>query len=315
MQKLTYSSVLLCLPFAASILFSGCSSFGRYYYPSLPASAIPQVVAVSSFDNRSGFAGEWQLGSGMADLLASELMQSENYILVERGNLQDVIRELNLQTDKHFRSEGKVEAGRLKNARYLIRGVINDFSQVGGSSFAVALRKLFFGGRGYVARVALTMTIVDVESGEVLDAVQCAGTARAGDIYAKTEYKGIAFGGDAFFKTPLGEATREAISAGVRKIIAKTPVVYWEPMIAELAVNNRIVVNGGKDRGMKIGKIFEARDSGKVITDPATGDKLSVIPGAAIGRIKITKVEDRISFAEAISGQGFKRGHRLLATE
>jgi len=35
------------------------------------------VVTVSSFENRSGFAGQWQLGTGMADLLVSELVGGE----------------------------------------------------------------------------------------------------------------------------------------------------------------------------------------------------------------------------------------------
>jgi len=274
--------------------------------------AIPPVVAVSSFENRSGFDGQWSLGSGMADLLVSELVGSRNFTVLERQQLNAVVSEIEMQRNKHFREEGRVESGRLKNARYLIRGVINDFSQVGGGAISVALRTIFFGGKGYKARVALTLTIVDVESGQIIDSVQCYASACAGEAYASTSYKNVAFGGDAFFKTPLGSATANAIRQGVNIIIKKLPRNPWEPMIAEVENGGRIILNGGAERNFKAGNVYDVKDEGRVITDPATGDRLTVLAGPTVGTIRISQVDKNIAFATVVKGSTFKRGQRLV---
>jgi len=297
----------------ASFCVTGCASLSGRRYPSPDPDQILPVVAVSSFQNRSGFSGSWQIGSGMADILVSELMDSRNFVVVERAELKTVVNELNLQQNPGFRKEGKVKTGNLKNAHYIIRGVINDFSQVGGSSFSMAIKRIFFGGKTHRARVSLTLTIVDVETGEILESVQCKGIARAREAFAKGAYKNVAFGGDTFFKTPLGEATAYAISSGVNQLIKSIPEERWSPMIAELEVNG-IVINGGANRGLKPGMLFDVFAHGRAITDPATGNLLSIIPGPVIGRIKITTVNEKISFAEIDKGSGFQRGMPLKST-
>jgi len=294
------------------VLVVGCVSLPPRHAKPLPLEAIRPVLAVTSFENRSNFKGQWKLGSGMADLLTSELLRSRNFVLVERQHLQNVIGEIDMQRNQRFRYEGRVDTGRLKNAQYLVRGVINDFSQVGGGSLFVAFRILFLGGRGHTARVALTLTIVDVESGQIVDSVQCAGKARARRAYGKGRYKDVTFGGEAFFKTPLGTATRDAIRRGVRGLTEKMPREYWEPMVADVLQDGHVLVNGGTDRGVKAGTVYNVQTAGRKVTDPVTGDLLSVIPGALIGRIEVTTVDERISHAKIVQGAGIVRGHHLI---
>ncbi len=280
--------------------------------PSAPRNAIPPTVAVSSFENRSGFEGQWQLGGGMADLLVSEMMRTHAFVVVERQHFQGLVQEIVRQKDRLFRPEGKVAEGRMKNAQYLIRGVINDFSQVGGGALSVAFRRVLLGGRGHTARVALTLTIVDVETGEIVSSIQCAGTSAAGQVFGQAEYKGIAFGGDAFFKTPLGKATRDAIRQGVKGILSEMPRTYWKPMIAEVAEDGRLLLNGGRERGFREGQVFIARAPARPVTDPATGDVITFLPGAKVGLLRVTRVEDKITWAEPTEGRGFQRGQWLL---
>lgn len=307
------------LSLCACLIVSGCAtpSFMIRGPRPLPRNAVPQVIAVTTFENRSGFAGQWELGGGMADLLVSELVKSGNFVVVERAQLQRVVSELDMQKSDRFRKEGRVGDGRLINAKYQIRGVINDFSQVGGGSIVLGIRQIIFGGRGHRARVALTLTIIDVESGEILDAVQAAGIARARESFAEGSYKQIAFGGDAFFRTPLGSATSAAIRRGVADIVEKIPVVMWEPMIAEVLPDQRIVVNGGRRHGIVPGSIYYVRGQGRTVTDPATGNAISVIPGAVVGSIEIVAVEDAISYAEPARGavSALQRGQRLVLAQ
>jgi len=276
----------------------------------LPRGAIPPRIAVASFENRSSFRGQWKLGPGIADLLVSELVASKNFVVLERGNLAAVVDEIARQKHKLFRDEGKVDEGRLENARYLIRGVITDFSQTGGGSLWMGFRRLLIGGGGYTARVGLALTIVDIESGKIIDSVQCAGKARAGEAYGKGSYKSVHFGGDKFFKTPLGVATAEAIREGLRGVVTKIPVHFWQPMIAEVG-DQRVILNGGKQRGIASGQFYRVRGKGKAVTDPVTGDILEVLPGSVLGVLRVTEVRDNVSGAEVIRGHGFSRGQHL----
>jgi curli biogenesis system outer membrane secretion channel CsgG len=247
----------------------------------------------------------------MADLLVSELVSSRNFVVLERGQLDTVVDEISRQRHRLFRDEGKVDEGRLDNAQYLIRGVITDFSQTGGGELWMRIRHWFIGGGGYTARVSLVLTIVDVETGTIVDSVQSSGKARAREAYVEADYKGIQFGGKAFFRTPLGVATAEAIRNGLRGITHRIPRQAWKPMIADVQ-DTRIILNGGKYRGIREGQHYHVRGRPKAVTDPLTGDVLDMLPGPVIATIEIQRVLDAVAVGEKISGGGvLERGQSL----
>lgn len=279
--------------------------------PPLPEDALAPVVAVTSFENRSGFSGQWQLGNGMADLLVSELVQSRNFVVLERQHFDGIVAEINKQQSHLFRPEGKPPVGRMKNAQFLIRGVINDFSQSGGGGLSMTLRWLVFLGRSHSARVALTLTLVDIETGQIIGSVQSAALVRTSQAYTEATYKGITFGGEMFFQTPLGKATQCAIHGGVRELIENMPHNRWKPMIAAVREES-IVLNGGRDRGFQEGQLYEVRKPAEPVTDPATGDVLSILPGASVGVVRVSRAEDKIAFATAVGRpSSFERGQWL----
>jgi curli biogenesis system outer membrane secretion channel CsgG len=272
------------------------------------------VVAVTSFDNRSGFEGQWKLGDGMADLLVTELIRSRNYTVVERQHFENLVGEINRQKSGLFRPEGKTPTGRMKGAQYLIRGVINDFSQAGGGGLSVAILKFILLGRGHKARVSLTLTLVDIETGQIISSVQSAGLVRTSEAFAQGNYKGVSFGGDVFFATPLGQATQRAIRSGVRAISKEMPRNPWRPMISCVR-NASIILNGGEDRDFREGTVYVVRGPAEPVTDPATGDVLTFVPGPKIGTLRITEVNEKVSFAVPVQGGGFDRGQWLTKAD
>lgn len=303
--------ITICRYLTLIFLFfgAGCVTHPGPIRP-LPKDAVPPRVAVASFENRSGFEGQWKLGPGMADLLVSELVASENFIVLERSAIDSVLDEIARQRDRFFRQEGRVDEGRLENVRYLVRGVITDFSQTSGGSLWMGFRRLLIGSGGYTARVGLTLTLVDIESGRIVDSVQASGRARAGNAYAQASYKDIQFGGRAFFQTPLGKATASAIREGLHGIVKTVPRQYWIPMIADVE-GERIVINGGRDRGLQVGRLYQARRAESTVTDPLTGDVIARLPGDIAGMMRIMEVRDSIAIAEWVEGYGFERGQVL----
>ena len=298
------------------IINSGCMT--KMIKPAKPLADefVPPVISVSTFDNRSNFSGQWKLGDGMADLLTSELVVSENFTVVDRQQIHRIVGEIDMQRDSHFRQEGRTAAGRLKGAHYLIRGVINDFSQTSGSSLWFRIKNVLLGGNASKARVSLTLTIIEIQSGEIVDSVQGSAYARARGAFVEGEYEGVRFGGDVFFATPIGIATANAIRSGVKEIIAKLPKNNWIPMIAKVSVTGQyIIINGGKDRGFQQDEIYAIRGESESVTDPGTGNILSILPGKVLGTIKITSVEEKITHAIPVTGKDFKRGQVISPAE
>lgn len=308
----TSGTLMTCI--ALGILLAGCNMTLVDSISRLPEDRHAPVVAVTSFDNRAGFEGQWKLGDGMADLLVSELVKSRNFVVVERQHFDKITGELSRQQSGLFRPEGKTPVGRMKNAQYLIRGVINDFSHTGGGGFSVSvLRTLFLLGRSHTARVALTLTLVDVETGEILSAVQSTGVIRTSEAFAKASYDGVSFGGDVFFETPLGRATARAIYGGVKQLTRDMPENRWRPMISCIR-DGAIFVNGGRDRGFKLNAEYIVRGPAEPVTDPATGNVLTYVPGAKIGTVKIIQVDNNVCYAKPLEGRGFERGQWLIKT-
>lgn len=295
---------------ACMLTLSACTS-PRVGLPDPPTKdEVRPVMAVTSFENRSGFAGQWALGEGMADLLVSDLVASKHFVVVERRELNQVIGELNSQGSKYFRAEGKAAAGRLKNVQFFIRGVITDFGHVSQASLRSQTKQGTFGATGYTARVALTMTIVELESGQIVSSVSSDGYAEAGGGFAEAEYKGVRFGGDAFFRTPLGIATQDAIRRGLLEIVKHVPKSRWVSRVATME-GPRIFITGGSEQGQFVGMELDVLAADKPIVDPQTGDVIDLVPGPTIGRIRIDEVRERTAIATKISGREFEIGNRL----
>ena len=303
----SYIAVFLLVLFSA--ILTGCSTFSLYKIPPLPENAIKPIVAVTDFKNETGFSGQWKLGSGIPDMLVSELLATDRLIVVDRQKLGVVIGEIMHQGKDLFRKEGSVERGRLKHAQYLIRGVITDFTQTRSASGWFRTHSIGIGGRGAKAIVMIHLTVTDVETGEIICSIPSEGSARASSQWVKFDYSNTAFGGDMFFKSPIGRATRQALRKAVYKIIQEIPFSLWKPRIAE-AIPDIVVINGGENTGVNTGDIFDVHAKGQTITDPETGNVIDLIPGKIIGKIRITTVHSTSAEGIILSGKA-KRGNYL----
>jgi curli biogenesis system outer membrane secretion channel CsgG len=263
---------------------------------------IRPVVAVTDFENRANFSGQWNLGGGMAEIMTERLMSSKRVTILERRHLDSVVGEILRQGRDLFREEGRVQKGRLMNARYLIRGVVTDFTVGGDASGWFSTGTVGGRARGSRARVGLYVTVSDVESGEILSAVRTEGTASAGGFGLAVNYKSVSFGGDAYFRTPLGRATAMAMGRAVDKVLRDIPKEYWEPRVAEGGPDTAII-NGGENVGLKVGDRFIVRGRGRDVTDPITGHLIEHVPGPPIGKVEVRTVLAGSSHAVLVEGK------------
>ncbi len=306
-------TLLVCALAAAGCQSPRRAANGTPLYPYRHGQEVPPVVAVMDFENRASWAGQWNLSGGMADLLVARLMDTRKVAVLERQHLRDVLEELERQGSGHFRPEGRAQRGRLKNAQFLMRGTINDFTVIeeGSAGFWSSFLRIF--GRGNRARVALTVKIYDIENGEVLAAVQSDGTVASSGGGAAISYKQVTFGGDSFFRTPLGKATEWALDRAVRRLIGALPIDFWAPRVAEvtdLREGTLVVVNGGANAGVKVGDEFCVRDLPRIVTDPVTGNVIERPAGEVVGRVRVTEVLPQSAHAKLLQGLA-ARGHVL----
>lgn len=111
-------------------------------------------IAVMRFDNAGSHGDEAEAGDfealevGLQDMLISELSQNSELRLVERGQLQSLLREQELATEARVDASTAAEIGRLVGARYMILGSFVDVFE----------------------QVRMDARVVDVETGELLRA-------------------------------------------------------------------------------------------------------------------------------------------------
>lgn len=83
------------------------------------------VVSVLYFENRSGGADLEVMRKGFADMIITDLVAWDGVTVVERGRLEAVLSELELQKTKAFDKSTAVKVGKLIGAEYAITGAMN----------------------------------------------------------------------------------------------------------------------------------------------------------------------------------------------
>ena len=193
------------------------------------------------------------------------------------------------------RAEDKAARGRIKNIQYLIKGVITDFSQVGGAKAHAEGSKLGVAGGSSSALVSIIIYVVDVESGEIITSEAIEESVHSSSVGVEAMYKDVSFGGSAFYRTPLGKAMNRVVERAVAKVTDSIANRRWSPRVAEVHADGTVLVTGGADRGMSRDQMFEVVEEGPPVLDPETGDVLGNRPARVVANIRITEVSDRYS--------------------
>ena len=308
MKRFLRASVL------AAVLVAGCG--GGKWGGKDPEAYVKPTVAVMKFENRAPFPLNWSLGEGMAEVLVDRLMATGRYHVVERQELGAVISELALQQGGSTRAHGKADIGRIKNCQYLIKGTVTDFGHVSTRSGAFSAFSWDLFGGSNRAVMGIVVYVVDVESGEIIASESIEESVRAKDVTVQAAYSGIAFGGSTFYRTPLGRATSKVVGRAVKRITQAIADRPWEPQIAEVQADGTVIINGGRDRGLRSGAEFDVIRQGPPILDPATGDVIGAAAGKCVGRVIVHEVHARYATATIVVGRtdDFERGLNCRAS-
>jgi len=270
-------------------------------------------VAVTKFENKvknQWWDPSWNIGEGLAEMLTTELFKTGRVIVLERGAISDVVGEQELGQTGLVRQETAAQTGQMIGAQVVVRGAITEFSpQVKGAKGGIST-PIFGGGVSTEsAYVALDIRLIDASTGQVIASSNAAGTAASTGVSGTLQgppRSGMVLGGEAFFSTPIGQATRQAISKAVAFILQKTPTE--EAFLAIVKVDgDQVFINAGANENIRVGDTFVVYSKGEDLIDPSTGLKLGSSQ-KKIGNIEVVDVQDKFSIATITNGRGLKRG-------
>jgi len=271
--------------------------------PGAPLAGPKRSIVVDKFDSLSTFAaayGNWDIGGGLSAMLTTALDQSGRFVILERANLDRVIGEQQIKAANVRNPTAGPEFGGITAAQFIVIGSVTEFGaedKGGGLNIGVAGANGLGGLLGIKkteGAVAMDLRIVDTTTSQVVQTLKVKEPISTTSVSAGTNYKAMTLGGDSFNNTPLGEATRHAIEKAVAEIVAASERSPWQALVVEVDGRN-VAINAGSGSGVKKGDRFDVERVVGKLTDPATGEVLS-IRRKALGTVEIKSVEQKIAF-------------------
>lgn len=269
----------------------------------LPPGGPKKRIAVAKFDAAGAFMahyGGWDIGGGLAAQLTTALVNSGHFIVVERAELTPVLREQEMAMQKIVSKETAAQVGRVLGAQLLVAGSVTEFDQrAGGGRLRLGGATGIFGGalmgESTNGVVGMDVRVIDTTTGQVVQSHRVEATTSQRGISADINVQQVVFGGDAFDKTVLGQATRQAIEEAVMFIIQSTEQVPWTGRVVEVT-GNQVYINVGAGAGVKPGDRFMVTAVVRELTDPESGALLGIVEDKR-GEIEVVSVQEKFSVA------------------
>lgn len=198
-------------------------------------------IAVGEFQDKTakgGWTGGWlgmfgitwrQIGDGMHDMLTTALFNSNRYIVLEREQLDEVLKEQDLAAAGRIKKGTEAPTGEIYGAELLITAAVTEFEGgakgVGGGTKVLGVT---VGGGMKKAHIAMDIRIIDTKTSQIVAAMSVEGEATSFAVGGATtigDTLPVALGG--FSKTPTEKAIRICIQKAVDYIASQTPTEYY----------------------------------------------------------------------------------------
>jgi curli biogenesis system outer membrane secretion channel CsgG len=275
-----------------------------------PYSGPKKRLAVLEFDNKVSnrwWDRSWNIEERMTEMVITELMKTNRFIVVERGALDEVLSEQDLGESGRVRKETAAKVGEVLGAQVLVKGAVTEFiEKESGGAGGIMLSGIGIGGKTNTGHVALDMRLIDSTTGQILQSHRAEGKIKSSGIGGIAFFKGIAFGGTSFKKTALGKATRVSVTDAVRFVVQNMEDMAWQGRVVKVD-GSKVYINAGFNMNISNDTVFTVYSKGEELIDPDTGLSL----GSSLSRsgtIRVVQVSDKFSIAQTVEGSGFKRG-------
>ena len=273
-------------------------------------------IAVLDFDYATvhqyvfdAFGSDQDIGKGIADMLVTNLVRNGTYSVIERKQLDQVLREQNFQQSGRADPSSAVQLARLLGVDAIIIGSITQFGRddkklgVGGGVRVGGIGLGGLGKKSAKAVVVIDARIVSTTTAEILGVATGHGESKRSGL---TVAGGAAVGGVAaggvfdmsssnFANTILGEATRAAVDSLTSELVGSASriqetKVEIRALVADVS-GGEVIINVGTGAGVRVGTEYDITRPGREIKDPATGRVLRRTT-TPVGKLKITSADE-----------------------
>ena len=265
------------------IMFMGCASTVRETKVETPPPAptqaearVPKVsgpkhrIAIASFEDKSGYGSNLfgqidDLGQQASDILASHLIKTGEFVVLEREKIGNLKSESELQGSKM--NLGSVTA--------LLLGSVTEFGTK-TEAMDAGLTKT----KVQTARAKVTIRMVEPMTG-------MAFYSEFGEAEAKKEVsQTLGFGSSAGYDATLTDrALNGAIVKLVGNILTTLKSRPWTAPILDIQ-ESQVFIGAGERTGIKVGQVLKVVKPGKKVKNPSTGIEME-LPGSQTARIKV----------------------------
>jgi len=301
MRKLATFSILLGLVAMAAMAAAGSS---------MPDKKFKFRIAVAPLNwGDDGIWDGWmvpiEFRNAIHEKLQKKLMDTGRFIVLERAALDALLKEQAIKEE----NSGQSMKGKIVPAQIMVQGKVTDFemsrSSTGGGINVGGIGRV--GANVTQAKMSMNVRIFNVDTSELMATEDAAGRVSLTGFKFDGNHKVAYADFEQFEKTPLGEATTQAVNKAVEKILAKMDKTPWSCRIADFdAASKEITLNAGSESGVSVGDTFDVYRVTRVIKDPETGEVLGS-KTAKIGTIKVSEVDKKFAFATIVSGDGFEK--------
>lgn len=236
------------------------------------AFADKQVIAVWDIVNSSGNRLGNKVAQDFKAELTTALVNSGIFLVVERGQLESVLREFSFQQTGMVDSDTAIEIGRMSGAGLTFVGNVVTANVGPQDNFLYKSIK---------AKVKLNYKIIDNETGIIKASEMVEGNTSV-MVSQRPNPDLLMF-----------NAVREAVEK-VTEVL--TGINHLSGSIMKIS-DKKVYINVGGEQGVKKGDTFIIYKEGETLVDPASGDILGV-EEEEIGTMKIEEVMPKYAVAK-----------------
>jgi curli biogenesis system outer membrane secretion channel CsgG len=172
----------------------------------------PRLGVLRFTNNTSAAWWSGTAGRDLQDMLASELAGMKVFKVLERKELEAVIGEQDLGASGRIKKSTRSKIGNITGAKYLVAATVSAFeTSTSGTGGGIGFKGISLGGKKERAYMAVDLKVIEVETGEIVDARTVEATAKSGGLGGGLRIGGFSGNLAKHKKTPTGKAIRACV--------------------------------------------------------------------------------------------------------
>ena len=270
------------------------------------------TIAVTKFENRANYSGQFALSDTWSALLTEALARSGHFIVIAEADMRNAA-----MAEQDFANSGRAAkgdkapvTGNMTPAQLLVKGEITHFEDgTKGGGGGIGFGGVSLGVRTSTAEINAMIYVVDSTTGQVVAQKKVVAEAKSSGMAVGFTNRDWSGNMEGFKKTNVGKAVEDAIDQAVAFCSAQLSSLHWSGNVI-LVKGAQVYINRGQREGVPEGAVFKVGTS-EALRDPGTGELLDM-SFTEKGQIRVDTVKEKMSICSILSGSGIETGMSVV---